>query len=635
MPSSTPVTKKLVFFNKVLEDGLGDLGHLIDIASPSMLKSLLPATDRFSNAVVYQPIYVVVCANPTPYRVRFIIDSLKENGMINDLNNPYDFKKDNQIKNYVAHVLDINPHFIFAGETYLSEESKNNIPDLYTISKMRIFDASAAFLISHIEEHSINELMHSIVYPTLCTKISEHGKRIGAFYRSRFQHAYTMGFFPKNCGVLLKKLPKLTLEDKAAKLINIHNKTFLNRLIGIKKEEIASLKMAIGFLERNLFVPGYIQNELATTVFIQSIAGSELSKKYFDVIFNIRTKDFNISLLDHVFLANQGFSKIIIHDSNSGAREITIKNAKSDRNLIVFIGYELDNDDYHDLFKIAQIFGGCSGDKTLELVLSNYLIPFYQEQRRGKFASESFGELAKTYFDNINCANILAYINFFSKFRNLPRDELTHTSELMMALINSEFAEQWTKLISEIHINHNFYDRLPLVLEAPIRTHDFYQAHAEDILQAINEKDYRKALDLLSEFDPASPDLRCIMRWAAISHKFKAISAFIWAAIVRDEPKKDYLDRSPEEIRSDKKTGIRPEDIDRSQAEQLDKQMIKYGFDKLDLKSLLRDMTLHKSSEINISNLPNSIFHREIQSKQDENDAPRVELDEFQKPSGH
>jgi hypothetical protein len=225
--------------------------------------------------------------------------------MIDDRNNPYDLKRDDQLEVCVDHILKTNKHFILVGETYLDQSSRNQVPDISSIKQMTISDASAGYLISYID-NSIIELMRSLIPRAQCTVISEHGKRIGAAFRSRFERAYTMGLFPKNCGILLKTSSRLTIEEKATESLKMHSIEYRDRLVG-------SSKSAISFLERNLFVPGYLQNEASTTVFIQSIAGSHVSKNYDNVVFHVKEKYFYLNWLDQTFLARQGFSKIIVH----------------------------------------------------------------------------------------------------------------------------------------------------------------------------------------------------------------------------------------------------------------------------------------------------------------------------------
>lgn len=147
------------------------------------------------------------------------------------------------------------------------------------------------------------------------------------------------------------------------------------------------------FLDNTLFVPGYIQDECAMMYFILSIASSEVAKKYPNgLIFHINTSELdfcsNMFLLD--VLKKHDYRSLIIR--KKGVPEFKLDlTYSSTRDLIILIGWKLSENDYGNLYKMAQVFAGCSGDNTLNMTLSNGLIPFYDKRKWKKdFVREFF-----------------------------------------------------------------------------------------------------------------------------------------------------------------------------------------------------------------------------------------------------
>jgi len=180
-----PITKHLIFINKILRDGIGDLGHLVDIANLEAIKRNFPDHDIKGNPVDYQPIYIIILDHPNAERVSTLLRKLKAKKIITDNNNPFDINND--IRNYLKFVLDQNPHL------YLAASRENNRREGSHKDDMRMpyddptqirfddtFDASALFLISAIDSEVTqvrNYCRHQSVLS--CTQIYEHGKNLG------------------------------------------------------------------------------------------------------------------------------------------------------------------------------------------------------------------------------------------------------------------------------------------------------------------------------------------------------------------------------------------------------------------------------------------------------------------------
>ncbi|WP_156812316.1 hypothetical protein [Legionella tunisiensis] len=82
-------------------------------------------------------------------------------------------------------------------------------------------------------------------------------------------------------------------------------------------------------------------------------------------------------------LKKLGVSKIII-DSKDGIREIDISHSNS-RKIYIITDCRIENDlAYKSIYGIAQTIAGCSGDNTLEEVLSRGLLPFFNYPLKSK-----------------------------------------------------------------------------------------------------------------------------------------------------------------------------------------------------------------------------------------------------------
>jgi hypothetical protein len=180
------------------------------------------------------------------------------------------------------------------------------------------------------------------------------------------------------------------LNVKAKSLADIDDKPYLCRLFKCDEKQLSQEK-AKQFLQDNLLVPGYMQDTAGRYVFIQSVACSEIAKSYkSSVTFHVNNwqelqiPEKFIKSLDVKALVAAGFAAVEINEKlfpltssdNSAAAAMQTAPQKT---LRIISNHLIKNDkSYEAIYAAAQFIAGCSGDNTLQLVLSKGLVPFYQ-----------------------------------------------------------------------------------------------------------------------------------------------------------------------------------------------------------------------------------------------------------------
>jgi hypothetical protein len=531
--------KCIVFVNDILNDGLGDLGNLIGIASPSTLKLLserLPFSismdDTSSNKETFKPVYLIACVDDSSV-LSFVIQSLKHCGIFKAL--PSSITPDPECHEHLKQLLAHNDHVhIVLYDAKLIHSEANNKTQTY-IAKIKQEDINAALddldetaspprfidkhfifksylnqemqmLISNfIETHStlkdqlnnayaiewVSTKKFSIPFfdklPLIQTFLAEHGVS-----KENTPQCRGMGFSTREHGILLNSPTCINIEDKASTLVQINNKDYLKTLLQQKEDVDLSSRNAKLFLEETLFVPGYIQDKNANTIFIQSIACSPLAGKYKNLAFHVNGKAFVKDALDVDLLREHGIASVEINIANSPPDILPINGAKGNRCLRIFANYWLDDIDYQRLYQSAQIIAGSSGDNSLEHCLSNLLIPFYQVRKwKEKFARD-FKVLAASY-----ASGDPAISDFMNSLMKLEQSNTAErVSELSLSiskLITEEFVAKWKVIIENIHKNHNYLAKLPQFIQEGV---SFRQ-----LIVATNAKDYSRAAKLLKGLD--------------------------------------------------------------------------------------------------------------------------------------
>lgn len=184
-------------------------------------------------------------------------------------------------------------------------------------------------------------------------------------------------------------------------LLKKENQTFGNAIFGNNVDLKNINEKCKTFLEQNLFVPCYFQHNASAIVNFMNLAiASPSTNKYPSAVFFVNSAD--IKLLKK--MASEGFFsakiKSITVRTPEGETEIANPRASQEAKKVKLIsGYRIkDNSDYNTLFHCAQFFAGSSGDKTFEKVLSNAVFPFHIVHRKDpKHGKEIFLEDAISF----------------------------------------------------------------------------------------------------------------------------------------------------------------------------------------------------------------------------------------------
>lgn len=511
------VVKNILLINKVQGDGLGDLGHLVDIARAMQVYGTLPQQDGLGNPLQYQPILYIILSKATPKRLRFVLQSLIDNELIDNRGNPYDIRDNKSLLAFLAFIHKKNPHFILNhSEMRHKEYSDRNALNIPTTRLDKTLELAATCVISYCDEE-VRDFAWEITIENACscTQIFEHGKN-ARIHRSvplsHFDHVYSMGLAPREVGLLLSPQPHLDLTEKQLLIKQMHNQKFVMDLLD--NQPVSNDAMMYTF-----FVPCYWQKQIVGwgPSIIQTLATAPIAKDYKDIVFYVndpRFMDF-----DENVLKTHGFNKIVI-----GNQVSSIPGASGDRCLRILnaSSYHLDNHDYETLPKLATFFGGCSGDKTLERVLSNHLIPLYEEPRIQKVIIDSFIELAKLYLPNPE--NIVTYLKNLQTFNASPAELATK--------IDANFIAQWDLLIDKIYENHNCYEHLPEIMRKAINVNDFFCNRFTNFKNHLDLGRYAEAVETIHQARLDFFDLMSIIRNQLLYNRDNQYAAFIYQYVI-------------------------------------------------------------------------------------------------------
>lgn len=326
--------------------------------------------------------------------------------------------------------------------------------------------------------------------------INEHGKR-GAIINAQHE-IRSMDLSKDTCSIFLseenREKPGKQLAEILSKKENSH---VLSGLLGTNakaniEEECNKL------LSDNLFVPMYLQhNDGAIINFINVVTNSKFSRQYKSTIFFVNKEGVNVNYLEWAAsngLLSKEIGKIIIK-TQGGEREILHRNAYSNAKKIkLLVGYRIDDDhDYKNIFHCAQYFAGCSGDKTLESVLSNGLIPLFIPHNDSKISfienasqvSELFKFLvvldaASNSYDNAIEPCVPGtkgeYDDLFDDDEPLSQEDLAELKKDAQNYLQNlgkdfdqNFFEDWKKMCIDLRVNYNLHDKLPEIIDGFFR----------------------------------------------------------------------------------------------------------------------------------------------------------------------
>jgi hypothetical protein len=498
LPPAQP--KRILFSCFMYPDGKGDIGHFIDIAKPvNYVNQNMPAA-----------LYCVICIRRD---FEWVVESMLSSGILTEIkaapaNLTLETYKKTNFDKYFEELLKLNPNALIiplefndypqrpypkdplytgANEVILREKSQKVIDQwvMKTGFDQRLKEVCLSVNVSTPFIFRLGNQLEMPKYPRMF--IGEHNS-LDAEIDNILNRI--MGFRRHQHGLLLTAPKARTLEEKTAVLKNLKNQKFLNDLLSrdIKSEKDQKTNLgtiADDFLSKNLFVPGHIQNTLAMGNFINSIIGSKLTKQYANVVFYVNKNLIDDTTFNKQKLIDNGFTELEINVDGT-IQSIHLSDNTPQRKLRILMGYDLDNNDYTSLYQIAQLFAGCSGDKTLELVISNLLIPFYESRPWKDKFSKSFRSAAASYTSN---KSVLDFIHLFLYYE---RGKIAESITKMMDS-DPSFLSEWKKVLDGFHKDYNFYSNLIKFLKQGI-------VYSE-LNQSLSSKADAKSTDIKSLFN--------------------------------------------------------------------------------------------------------------------------------------
>lgn len=480
----------ILFACHVNDDGLGDLGHFVEISNYINKRGLI------GNA---KPIYLVCYGTTDKKQIEILQKILTEAGF--DLNAK-------------------NLHFLHMNSAYTSNNSLDHYLQKSIMLQEQLKKTKAMFSISMaqatnpyrnpVECHFLRSAgqvlkdffnLHGKKIP--CISLYEHGARplepkIPAEL-ANLDRRYFMGFNEEDSGVLLSN-PNKSFQNP---VIHLSDRSFLKALLGIDKNaEEAKIKSHIEtFKKRSLLIPCYFQEGPAQMIgYMNAIASSPLAAEYDEIVFvtsNVQTyanrETYKTLLIDGVpqitiTNINNPSLNAIIPNLNPIASNVndTIPNLNQRTkkpNIRVIENVWLSEKDKALLYQAAPIFGGCSGDKSFETTLSYGLLPYHQKKGNVmamlsiyiKEILEKEGkekEWVSKYLDKM--------LDFISQIKGVPGyfPEFHASAKELGSLLTPDLLNQWKNVVAFIKKDANFYNFLPNIVRKELQLAEEITLHS-------------------------------------------------------------------------------------------------------------------------------------------------------------
>lgn len=398
---------KIVLLCKVHHDGVGDYSHLVDI-----YKALVALdTDK-----VYDFIPVIACSKTRYERV---------SSRISDLQPP--------------------PSQYFLYDSFDPRHRKD--PELRKV----LSEAEQMFVISFTLFPYLNEFEYLLKPQVACKVIGEHetGDSEAAINKNTMCNkkwkSYSLGLQPLVFGIKLEKsIPIGTTE--ALSLIQEQNPCFIKELCSHLGAN--NVRMLV---RKHSFIPAYFNKVEIFKKFVQFTADRHLNEPviYFSGS-DLDTENFSE-------LNKSDIKEIELITKDKGIRRI-VCNPEAKQTIRILADFKLTNEAYKALFNQAD-FAGVSGDNTLELAISQSVLPFYFSTNHVLMKWLTIKAL-EPIIRRCTALSKELQDSFVTYFNGVADFCLGKNADPFSQIDFQQLVDNWSIVAQKIHKEHNFYNRL-------------------------------------------------------------------------------------------------------------------------------------------------------------------------------
>lgn len=480
----------ILFACHVHHDGIGDLGHYIDVVNYILKNNLIPG---------YKPLFLISYHEPKGEKhLKDLKDMLTSAGFDLKAPNLHLVPQPRNLSVDASRKAESPPNPF---NTYIHQEPlKTQLKNTQAMFSISLASAMNPYINTSVanEGFSLKELFDSYGKAIPCTSIWEHGARDYSINESIENSAlnplnvsYFMGSHEKGQGFLLKK--PVGQNNKVSPLSQIKNQKFLNVLLNRDKklESPPDEKETAAFLKESLLIPCYFQTGSKDFLdFINIIASSPIAAQYKEIVIVTSKKDQTYPEREkYQGLLADNINQINFYKNDSETdpvlqgKVINIKRGKSDKpplNVRVIEGFWLNDEDRDCLYQAAPIFEGCSGDKTFDAALGHGHIPFHQKKEQELLYFQWYVKAVMEYElekkGNQEKDLVTPYIQKMIDFqisgdRSPDFIRLTRPKVIqeMSSLLTPQLVEQWKIIAKDLQQHQNFYHQLPSIVRKTLQ----------------------------------------------------------------------------------------------------------------------------------------------------------------------
>lgn len=464
--------------------GMGDLGHFIDIASPKELSDI-PAC---KNQKVIR-----ILAGPKTQETR-ILQQLKQHQMQDTLLVLYSQTEGRSIIKEVVDFIKANKKLL---QAFQSASAIVNISTFYmdfVFREIGINTEQKPVMILGIGEHGANSYtMGEGIDPYILRRSNE------GFYRH-------MGFGFGHHGGMLRSSSQR--RSHAESLANIQDLDLLTKVSGKPCTQVLDVNTAEGILQQNLLIPCYFQEgTVSFAAILQGVVKSEIvtKSKYQNIVFVVNEGNFDFEKLDKEALAKSGISKVVYFKKNTNTPKDCLISSEGQKCITVIEGAFLPDDTYIDLLDSAQIFLGCSGDKSLEAAIRRGLIPLYQAPFEKCFVLDNFICVLNYLAPGLDFSFLEALLGSNHKTENCNNTEIVSLAQNISRGLTVALRERWSQIAAELQKRFNFAKVLPYIITQTIYYGKIYENNnvvQTKQLQSLIQKQNQLLSTAVDELEP-------------------------------------------------------------------------------------------------------------------------------------